>query len=168
MLLLLIRHARASARDPGRWPDDRDRPLTDEGREIHAEVGRALRRLGLEPETVLTSPWTRARQTAEITVDALRLAAKPVECEPLAAEPDLDALQEHIGPRSESAVIALVGHSPWLEELASLLLGGSTSRVQIDLPKSGVVGIECSLLAPGAGALSFLLRPKQARKLQGK
>jgi phosphohistidine phosphatase len=165
MFLLLIRHARAENRDPDRWPDDSERPLTDQGRAAHADVGRALRRLGLEPETVFTSPWARARETAEITVQALRLDAKPVDCEPLAAEPDLDALQEHIGPRADNAVVALVGHSPWMEELASLLLGGATSRVPIDFPKSGVVGIDCPLLAPGAGTLSFMLRPKQVKKL---
>ena len=41
MQLLLIRHARAGDQDPDRWPDDRLRPLTNLGREIHAEHGLA-------------------------------------------------------------------------------------------------------------------------------
>ena len=60
MLLLLVRHAQAGERDAERWPDDRQRPLTNPGRAAHAKVSRALRRLDLSPTLVLTSPWTRA------------------------------------------------------------------------------------------------------------
>ena len=40
MLLLLNRHANAGDRDPAQWPDDRDRPLTDKGRKVQADVSR--------------------------------------------------------------------------------------------------------------------------------
>ena len=42
MLLLLIRHAHAGDRDAERWPDDRDRPLTDKGRKTQRKVSRWL------------------------------------------------------------------------------------------------------------------------------
>src|SRR5690606_20100291 len=65
MLLLLTRHARAPERDTARWPDDSLRPLTNLGREFHAEMSRALARIDGTPGAVLTSPWVRARQTAD-------------------------------------------------------------------------------------------------------
>ena len=160
MLLLLNRHAHAGDRDPAQWPDDRERPLTDKGRKVEAKVGRALRKLDMVPSLVLTSPWTRAVQTAEILVEAARVPQPPMPCEPLAEEPDLIRLADYVGNQPPGTVVAMVGHSPWMEELASLLLGGSPAALRIDFPKSGVMGIEIERLEPGAGELEFLLRPK--------
>jgi phosphohistidine phosphatase SixA len=54
----------------------------------------------------------------------------------------------------------MVGHSPWIEELASILLGGSSTGIRIDFPKSGVMGIQLDRLEPGAGELRWFVRPK--------
>jgi phosphohistidine phosphatase len=161
MLLLLIRHAHAGQRDPERWPDDRERPLSDKGRKTMRDVSRGLRSLDLVPTLVLSSPWLRAAQTAEILKDAVKLDQPVVPCPPLAAEPDLIRLTDDVGEQPGNTIVALVGHSPWMEELGSLLLGGSHSALRIDLPKSGVLGIDIATLSPGAGELKFLLRPKQ-------
>jgi phosphohistidine phosphatase len=160
MLLLLNRHGQAGARDAAQWPDDRDRPLTDKGRKVQSDVSRWLRKRNIAPTLVLTSPWTRAAQTAEILVEVARVGQRPVPCEPLADDPDLIRLQDHVGEPPPDAIVALVGHSPWMEELASLLLGGSAASLRIDFPKSGVMGIELERLEPGAGELRFFLRPK--------
>jgi len=164
MLLLLVRHADAEERDPARWPDDSNRPLTERGRKIQADVSRFLRKRNLSPTLVLTSPWTRAVQTAEILVDVARVGQPPVPCEPLAGEPDLIRLQNFTGSQPGGAIVAMVGHSPWMEDLASLLLGGSTTGIRVDFPKSGVMGIEVDQLEPGSGELRFFLRPKMAAK----
>ncbi len=164
MHLILHRHARAEARDPDTWPDDRLRPLTDEGRRIERQVARSLVRVRMEPDLVLTSPWTRARETAEILIEELGLETPAVSTEALAAAPDLDALQSEIGIRPDESTIVLVGHSPWLEELTSLLLSGSMGRMDTDFPKSGVLGLEASMLAPAAGRLEFFWRPRQLSK----
>lgn len=160
MLLLLIRHAHAGERDPAQWPDDRDRPLTDKGRKTHRRVSRALRRLDLVPQSVLTSPWVRASQTADIVIAESRMTQPAVPCDPLAEDPDLTRLSEYVGDRTPDDIVAMVGHSPWMEELAAILLGGSQTSLRVDFPKSGVMGIELEALAPGTGELKFLLRPK--------
>ncbi|MBA3496298.1 MAG: histidine phosphatase family protein [Gemmatimonadales bacterium] len=160
MLLLLIRHAHAGERDPDRWPDDRDRPLTDKGRKIQRKVSRALGKLDLGPAKVLTSPWTRAVQTAEILVTELGLGTPAVQVEALADGPDLVRLADDIGDPASDASVALVGHSPWMEELAALLLAGSAAALRVDFPKSGVMGIDLEQVAQGAGELRFFLRPK--------
>jgi phosphohistidine phosphatase len=162
MLLLLVRHANAGTRDPAQWPDDRDRPLTEKGRKVQTDVSRFLRKRGLAPTQVLTSPWLRAMQTAQILVEVARVGQPPVPCEPLADDPDLIRLQDSMGEQPSGAIVALVGHSPWMEELASILLGGSTTSVRVDFPKSGVLGLELEQLEPGAGELRFFLRPKMA------
>jgi phosphohistidine phosphatase len=160
MLLLLNRHANAAQRDSAQWPDDRDRPLTDKGRKVQSDVSRWLRKRDLAPTLVLTSPWVRAAQTAAILVEVAQVAQPAVPCEPLADDPDLIRLQDHVGEQPGGAIVAMVGHSPWMEELGSLLLGGSAAALRIDFPKSGVMGIELDQLEPGAGALRFFVRPK--------
>jgi phosphohistidine phosphatase len=160
MLLFLIRHAHAGERDPDRWPDDRDRPLTDKGRKIQRKMSRALGKLDLVPTMVLASPWVRAAETADILVRELGLASPAIPCEPLAASPDFSRLADDIGEPGSGAIVALVGHSPWMEELASLLLADSPAGLRIDFPKSGVMGIDLAQPAPGAGELRFFLRPK--------
>ncbi len=160
MLLLLIRHAHAGDRDPTQWPDDRDRPLTDKGRKVQRDVSRFLRKRDLVPALVLTSPWARAAETAAILARELALPDPPVASAALADAPNLARLAEDIGRPGDGAIVALVGHSPWLEELAGLLLTGSGSGLGVDYPKSGVMGIEADRPAPRAGALKFFLRPK--------
>jgi phosphohistidine phosphatase len=162
MLLLLVRHADAGDRDPAQWPDDRDRPLTEKGRKVQRRVSKALLRFDLVPTLVLSSPWTRAAQTAQVMVETLGLGPA-VPCEPLAAEPDLIRLTDYVGEQGADARVALVGHSPWIEELAAILLGGTSVGVRIDFPKSGVMGVDAAELAPGAGELQFFLRPKMAK-----
>ena len=154
MLLLLIRHANAGDRDPERWPDDRDRPLTDKGRKTQRDVSRFLLKRDFVPTLVLASPWSRAAETAEILVRELNLSEPPVPCDALAR------LGEHIGEPGPDAIVALVGHSPWMEDLASLLLTGKAEGVRIDYPKSGVMGIDVEKPEAGTGELRFFLRPK--------
>jgi phosphohistidine phosphatase len=160
MLLLLIRHANAGDRDPQQWPDDRDRPLTDKGRKTQRDVSRFLRKREFVPTLVLTSPWARAAETAEILVRELQLPNPPVPSDALADNPDLARLVEDIGEPGPDAIVALVGHSPWMEELASLLLTGRPTGVRIDYPKSGVMGIDVEKPEAGTGELRFFLRPK--------
>jgi phosphohistidine phosphatase len=160
MLLLLIRHADAGNRDPDRWPDDRERPLSDKGQKTQRKVSRALAKLDLVPTVVLTSPWTRAAQTADILVKELGLSTPAIPSEALTREPELDRLADDVGDPGPNAIVALVGHSPWMEELAALLLASSPAGLRIDFPKSGVMGIDLEKPAPGAGELRFLLRPK--------
>jgi phosphohistidine phosphatase len=160
MQLLLIRHADAGNRDPNQWPDDRDRPLTDKGRKVQRKVARALGKLGLVPTKILTSPWARAAETADIVARELQLPGPVTETEALATTPDPVRLADDIGEPGSDAIVALVGHSPWMEELASLLLSDSTTGLRIDFPKSGVMAIDLEKPTPGAGELRFLLRPK--------
>ena len=160
MLLLLIRHAHAGDRDTDRWPDDRDRPLTDKGRKTQRRVSRALGKLELTPTAVLTSPLARAAETAGILAEELALSQPPIPSEALAAAPDLARIAADIGAAGPDAIVALVGHSPWMEELAALLLAASGSGLRIDFPKSGVMGIDLEQPARGVGELRFFLRPK--------
>ena len=66
MELYLVRHAIAGKPDAASWPDDSERPLTEEGITRFRPAARGLATLVPDVERVLSSPWTRAWQTAEI------------------------------------------------------------------------------------------------------
>lgn len=160
MLILIVRHAQAG--EHGSYPDDTLRPITRQGREIQAQVSATLRKRKLAPDLILSSPWKRAWQTAQVMCREFsgKKKLKPVPAPSLAGEPDLNAIQADLGDTAAVSSVALVGHEPWLGELASLLLTGEPHRLSIDFPKSGVIGIEAGTLEGGAGMLRFFLRPK--------
>jgi phosphohistidine phosphatase len=160
MILLLVRHADAGDRNPAQWPDDRLRPMTDKGRKVQTKVAKALQKMGVVPEVIVTSPWARAAQTAEVMQRELGLMEPPTPSDALAADPDPARLDADIGARGSDAIVAAVGHSPWIEEWASLLLTGMPQGLQVDFPKSGVLAIALDRVVPGTGTLRFFLRPK--------
>ncbi len=157
MRLLLLRHADAGDHDPARWPDDTLRPMTDKGARRERRVARRLRRRGLAPTLLLASPWLRAWQTALVVAEHARTPA-PVACPALAAPPDLRSIARAVGPQPPDAIVGLVGHEPWMSQLASLLLSGSPTGLLVDFPKSGVLGLETAGLAEGRSALEFFWR----------
>src|SRR2546426_11482598 len=71
MNLFILRHGIAVEKTIPSFKKDSDRPLTGEGRKKTKQVARMLKRLGPSFDVVLTSPYVRARQTAEIVVDVL-------------------------------------------------------------------------------------------------
>src|ERR1700733_5168555 len=66
MQLYLIRHGIAVDREDPNCPPDTERPLTPKGRKRSHAAALGLRALDVKPDAVLTSPWLRAAQTAEI------------------------------------------------------------------------------------------------------
>jgi phosphohistidine phosphatase len=158
MLILLIRHADAGDHDAALWPDDTERPLSERGRKRQARVAKRLRRRKLVPDLLLSSPWLRAWQTSAITAEILR-CDPPVACTALASAPVLASIDTAIGPTTGDRLVALVGHEPWLGELASLLLVGDT-RLQIDFGKSAVLGLHVERLTAGGATLEFFWQPK--------
>jgi phosphohistidine phosphatase len=156
MLLLLCRHAAAAERDETLYPDDTLRPLIPRGRKSQARISRRLARRGRVPEVVFSSPWKRAWQTAGILARESGAGQKRrVALPALAGEPDVAAVGQAVGQRGADAVVALVGHEPWISELASLLLTGSATRLAVPFPKSAVMGIRADAVAPAAGSLEF-------------
>ena len=159
MDLYLVRHAIAEPHDSVRWPDDSERPLTAAGIERFRGAARGLRRLGVEVDAVLASPYVRAWHTAELlTKEAMW--PSPERCsalEPSTPESEcLDALED----RQESA-LALVGHQPLLSELASLLLAGDGRSLRLELKKGAAMCLRCDG-GPEAGnaSLRWSVSPK--------
>ena len=115
--LYLIRHGFAEERGPA-WPDDNKRPLTDHGISRLRRAGRALARLGLTPDVVLTSPLVRARQTAEIVARELGLASTALHFRDNLYNASASTLARELHQRPAGALVLLVAHNPGISALA--------------------------------------------------
>jgi phosphohistidine phosphatase len=162
MKILLLRHGIAVEPGAAGIMQDSERALNPEGRSKTRRIARALVRLGVRPDAILTSPYVRARQTAEIVADELGLKKRLLLCEPLASGGDAKRLIAAINkqfPKAES--LLLVGHEPDLSLLAALLLTGRPGGAQIELKKSGLCLLTTEALRPGRCAtLEWLAPPK--------
>src|SRR5687767_12246278 len=78
MNLYIIRHAIAVDEATSDSGSDSERPLTDKGRKKMRQIAKALRHLGVEFDLILSSPYVRACETAEILADVLKMKDKIV------------------------------------------------------------------------------------------
>jgi len=150
MILTILRHGKAVEREA--WHgDDADRPLTREG---VAQCRAALRGLGgvLTADEVWTSPWRRARQTADLAAEILDLPL--TECAWMAGEAtEIPDWTRHLRGAGE---VVLVGHEPDLGRFIGLMIGGRP----MPLKKGGVAVLE-GMPRPGQMELRLLIGPKQ-------
>jgi phosphohistidine phosphatase len=162
MNLYLLRHGLAVEPGTPGYAQDADRPLTPEGEGKLWKIAEGLEALGLSFDRILSSPYVRARQTAEIVAEALR-AKKKLEftdtLTPGGSRKKLIELLTHLDPAPED--VLLVGHEPYLSELISLFVSGDAD-LSITMKKAGLCKLSIQTLRPGRCAtLEWLLTPKQ-------
>lgn len=163
MDLYLVRHAVAFNRDYEQWPNDADRPLTSEGEGGFRLAAGGLSSVVSRVEVLLSSPYIRAWQTAEILSDEASWPAPDVFS---ALKPDVPPYKIALALRThaEAASLALVGHRPSLHELAAYLLTGEGDMLNIGLKKGGAACIRFDDAPERAGGkLLWLLTPKILR-----
>ena len=162
MDLYILRHAIAVERGTPGYNDDSLRPLTDKGAKKMRRIAEGMLTLDLSFDAILSSPFIRAKQTAEIVAEAFH-ARKQLEYSPhLETGGDPEKLIGDINGRYDSdATLMLVGHEPYLSGLVSMLVAG-TGSVAIVLKKGGLCKLAVSGLHYGRCAtLEWLLSPAQ-------
>jgi phosphohistidine phosphatase len=153
MKLYFLRHGIAADRD--KWQgNDFERPLTREGRERMQREAKTIARLDLGLDAILTSPLVRAKETAEIAAEPLKLRPEPDER--LGPQFDVQRLGEIVRERDGGDCLMLVGHEPNMSETIGEIVGGA----RIDLKKGGLACVELSDASDLAGDLVWLIPPK--------
>lgn len=150
MELYLLRHAEAV----DQAPSDSARQLTPHGLEQARQVGIFCHRQGLVPELILSSPYRRAAQTAELLAAPFR---QTVQSAPFLASGmhPATALAE-LRAYTRLRTLFLVGHQPDLGLLAATLLGLTNSE-SFPFGKASLLGLEVDHPAPGSASLRFFL-----------
>ncbi len=157
MLIILARHA---DREELPTVPEQEQVLTEKGIEQAVQLGQALsRRAGLhgaEISLILTSPYLRAVQTAQLMTQELGLPPESVQTLQALApdvEGSVDATVQVITASNERGII-VVGHGPDLAELAKRLCGQA-----VELKKAHSLGIDRDPIR-GIGRLVWLVSYK--------
>ena len=154
MRVYFLRHGKAEDRAAWRGRDA-DRPLTAEGEEALRRAAKQLRAMDLALDVVVTSPYVRARRTAEIVADELGLGGRLVVDDRLAPGFDLRRLEQVLAAHGPADGVMVVGHEPDFSETVAELIGGG----DVVMKKGGLARVDATAPAAGGGQLVWLLTP---------
>jgi phosphohistidine phosphatase len=124
-------------------------------------IARRLKSLNVALNLVISSPYLRARETAEILVEEIKPNKGLIINQDLSPMGDLGSLISDIKKDYSSLDnIAVVGHEPGLSTLVSVLISGNPA-LDITMKKGGVccLSIE-SLRFDQCAVLEWLLTPR--------
>jgi phosphohistidine phosphatase len=163
MQLFIVRHGIAVDREDPKCPADPDRFLTDEGIEKTRQVAKGVAEVGAVPELMISSPYLRALQTAEIFAEQLEYSKQRIRKSDLLL-PGAEPLQlfRELAKDKDLSVVFVFGHAPHLDDLVATSLGAKHHISS--LKKAGVALIELRRLVPPSGELIWLATPKLLRK----
>lgn len=163
MELYIVRHGIAVDREDPKCPPDPERYLTEEGVEKTKGVAKGLAALGVTPGLFLSSPYTRAFQTAEIFAETFDYSRQKIRRSELllpGTEPTL--LFRELARERQASSIFVFGHAPHLDDVITTALGAKKHLTS--LKKAGVALIELKRISPPAGTLVWLATPKMLRR----
>ncbi len=155
--LYVLRHAIAA--DHGMYASDAERPLTDEGiARLHQTIA-AWPALRVEVDLIVTSPYVRARQTAEIAGEALGVQVHVDDALACGARPS--RILAAVTQRAQSPGRAMVvGHEPDLGMFVAWLTAGG-ARGSVCMKKAGLAKVVVSdWREPPFAQLQWLMWPK--------
>jgi phosphohistidine phosphatase len=169
MNLYLLRHGIAVDPSVAGFAKDAERPLTPKGKRRLRQIAGAMGVLKISFDVILSSPYVRAKQTAEIVAKSLKRLKQLKISDELTpgGNPKLLIQQlNELRPRPKN--ILLVGHEPYLSKLIALLTTGNTN-MEIDLKKGSLCKLEAETLRYGRCAmLVYLLAPRHLVLMTGK
>jgi phosphohistidine phosphatase len=160
MEIYLMQHGEAYSKD-----QDPERSLTPNGEEQIRFSGKALKKLGVSVDLIVSSPKKRARETVEIIAAELGYPKGGIEVtetlEPLAPSGDTIA---HLGRFADRGRVLLAGHLPSLGKIASELVSGG-GDISVHFEMGGVCRIDVETLPTKTGDLRWILPPAHLRLL---
>ena len=135
--LTIVRHAKSSWDHPGL--SDRERPLNKRGERDAPLMGQRVWEHSIRPSLIISSPATRAWDTARIVAAAITYPLEFLQREKSLYHASVDGILNVIvaqDPGFNSLMV--VGHNPGLTDFANYLSPGLTNN----LPTAGVVSVE--------------------------
>lgn len=166
MLLYLMRHGIAVDRGDPKCPPEAKRPLTEKGARRTAAAAQGLVRMIDPPELIVSSPYVRARQTAELVADAFSIKHKDIAQTPaLLPEANPRELFEFLEAHNGKTVLC-AGHAPNLDLVLGSALGSKRMSVTA-MKKAAVACLKFSALRAGLADLLWLAEPRLLRALAG-
>lgn len=157
MEIYLLRHGIAEDAPAGK--KDAERALTAEGRKKLRQVLKRAQAAGVAPGMILTSPYLRARQTAEMAKAQLAPQALVAETRALTPMARPEEAWDEIRIYGDHAQVLVSSHEPLCGLLAGHLL--RAPALEVDFKKGALMRVDVESAAPRPrGVLKWMLCPK--------
>jgi len=164
MQIYVVRHGAAIDRDDPKCPPEAERYLTEEGIAKTKEVAKGVTALGITADLLMSSPFVRAWQTAEIFAGAMGYAKQKIrKTNLLLPGADAGTLFRELAKDKDASNIFLFGHGPQVDDIVALALGARKACTA--LKKSGVAVLELKRVSPPIGELLWMAPPKLLRRV---
>jgi len=161
MNVFLLRHGACEKEAPG---GDAERRLTPEGRKAIENSVPGMKSLIGQVDYILTSPFARAVETADIVADAFKCRGFVEEMPELADRGSEEALDVMLNKLVGKENIVVVGHMPHLGEVAQYFLG-IESETTVELKKGGMARIYIKgFPGPGEGKLHWVMTSGELKR----
>jgi phosphohistidine phosphatase len=165
MDLYLVRHGIAIDRDDPKSPPEAERFLTHEGLIKTRTAAKGFATLEPKVKLVLSSPWMRARQTAEIFMEELKVdVGKLVFSDALLWDANPVLLVQELELRHTLSSIMCVGHAPHVDHFIAYCIGTKTPFTS--LKKASLVHLSIDEFDFGGASVEGLYPPKFLRALR--
>ncbi len=157
MVLYLIRHG--IAEDRSITGSDADRQLTQRGTLRTAMVAKGLKKLDISFDRIISSPYVRARQTAEIIGRITGHKDDILLDKRLVPHAQFEEVSDLVLENNDAQAMLLVGHEPSMGLIISGLCAGG--HLMVDVKKASVTAVELTRFRPYvAGHLLWSITPK--------
>jgi phosphohistidine phosphatase len=157
MEIYILRHGVAEDGQPGQ--PDAERALTPDGRKKLRNVLRTAAAAGVAPSLILTSPYKRALQTAQLAAEILDYKGELLRTKALEPAAAPKTVWDEIRVHKDEAQILLAGHEPLFSRLTAYLLG--SPNLQVDFKKGAIACVEVERFgAEPHGVLRWMLTSK--------
>lgn len=159
LLLIVTRHAKAETHATGL--KDFDRVLITRGRHDASRIGAKVAAQGVFPDIIVTSPASRAADTALLFAEQFKIPTQEVVLNEEIYEASLRILLRIVNQLENNyKSVMIVGHNPGLLYLIELITGEIIGH----LPTSGCCGIEFPFddwqqVSANSGTLKFFFHP---------
>jgi phosphohistidine phosphatase len=165
MELYLLRHG--IAEDAAAGHSDASRALTEEGKTKTEAVVRTAEEAGVKPSLILSSPYRRAVETAQVAASVLKYAGEVTQIRSLVPHGTPVGVWQDLRDYEAEESILLAGHEPLLGQLIAYLLNSPALRVAVK--KSCLVRIDLEGMgAVPRGTLRWMLTPRLSRDKSGR
>ncbi len=153
---------------------DTKRQLTVSGKKEVVEIAKSLKKLGVNFNVIISSPLTRAFQTAKIIAKEYNLTEQIEQSEELKPNGSKDSLSNKLSKLNIDSVILIVGHEPYLSSMINDIISNNadtdrnynTNHNNIVLKKAGLSRIKITSTVPKLkGELRWLLTPRILKKI---
>src|SRR6266852_5670546 len=131
MDLFILRHGIAENGQAGQA--DSERALTTEGKRKLRTILKKAKAAGVEPSLILTSPYKRAEQTAQLAVEILGYKGDLLRTQALTPSSRPESVWDEIRLHKEHEQVMLSSHEPLCSRLTAYVLG--VPNLKIDFKK---------------------------------